>query len=1056
MRAGDRVPAVGDCRVAAHLPVHPGCFSFAYEQGGSYPGPVGTGFRFEPPALGRPQLVRPRLLDRLRHRFTARVALVVAPAGFGKTTLLAQAVDENRLAANGEDRWLTCHGDDTAASSLYAGLCGALDLDPAGEAEPRVQPIVEAVWHRSPDEVALVLDDVHEIAADSAGSALLVDLVAALPRNGHLVLAGRRPPPLPLARLEVGGQLVRIDEDDLRFTDGELAAFAAERSVSPSQVAGCGGWPALAEIAASSVPGVDAAYVWEEVMARLDPTRRRDLALLAHLGTFDADLAEAALGHPVDLDVLTAGFPLVGRTAGGGWSIHSLWQPLLAREVDEADLADAWRRAGLALAGRRDVVAAVRLLSQAEAWDAVTGVVADALGAGLPPVPGDIVTAWLGRLPTDQRDTPLGRLLDAVGTVQTDPDLAADRLDAAAASFRDHGNTAGELACIAQLAQLAWWSEQPERMATIAARVLALEAAGHPRAAPLAGLVRALVADIANDSTAALDHLARIPAGSLNQDWQSLVDWLRSTSLNHLGRATEALAAAEVACRHAGPLHQPLVETARLQALWFLGHTDEVVDQFPALVDRAAAIGLRNYTALMAASCAQALAATGRRHDAAGYLDRARHAAVSRDVPLVDVNLSLAEAMTAVEAGDEGTAARLLRDSLTRSPLLGTGHAAAPQQRTLALWYVLVPETRPTWDEAPLGPAFAPARELARAVAALRDGATDRLRTAAVPAAPLVRAHLPLAWSTELALALIEAQPPAGWDLLAALWPAAQAHVRRHATRRARAAARAALTRLPHPPTTPLELRLLGPVELRRAGVPVASPDWRRARVRSLLAHLVVHGSATRDRLADDLWPDLNAHAQSRNLRISLTYLLRVLEPDRADREASFFVRSHGNTLVLHRGDYLTTDLWQFDDLWSAATDADRRGSPAVALDAMRRAVALWRGDPGDLANEEWALAEVEERRLRFVDLATRAAELSLARGEPEEARGLADTALRVDPWSERAHYIAVAARHAVGDDHAARLALTRYQDSLKELGVDPTVRSGRLLQLADRVRASP
>jgi DNA-binding SARP family transcriptional activator len=1015
---------------------------------------VGTGFRFEPPTLRRPELARPRLLDRLRLRFTARVALVVAPAGFGKTTLLAQAVAENRLVGHGEDRWLTCHGDDAAASSLYAGLCGAVGVDPVGETEPRVEPIVEAVWHRSPDEVALVLDDVHEIAADSAGFALLAELVTALPRNGHLVLAGRRPPALPLARMEVGGQLVRIDESDLQFTDSELAAFAAERSVPPSQVAGCGGWPALAEIAASSVPGVDVAYVWEEVMARLDSSRRRDLTLLAHLGTFDADLAEAALGHPVDLDRLTAGFPLVGHAAGGGWAIHSLWQPLLAREVDAADLAEVWQRAGLALAGRRDVAAAVRLLSQAEAWDAVTGVVADALGAALPPVPGDIVTAWLGRLPSDHRESPLGRLLDAVGAVQTEPDLATERLEAAAVAFRDHGNHAGELACIAQLAQLAWWSEQPERLAALAARVFALEAAGDSQAAPLAGLARALVADVANDSAAALDHLTRIPAGSFNQDWQSLVDWLRSTSLNHLGRASEALAAAELACRRAGPLHQPLVETARLQALWFLGHTDEVVDQFPALVDRAGAIGLRNYTALMAASCAVALAVTGRRDEAAGYLDRARHAAVSRDVPLVDVNLSLAEAMVAVESGDEGIAAQVLRDSLTRSPLLGSGHAAAPQQRTLALWYVLVPETRPTWEQAPLGPVFRTARELARSVAAVRDGAIDRLRTTAIPAASLVRAHLPLAWSTELALALIEAQPPAGWDLLAALWPAAQVHVRRHATLRARVPARAALTRLPHPPTAALELRLLGPVELRRAGVPVASPEWRRTRVRSLLAHLVVHESTTRDRLADDLWPELDGYAQSRNLRISLTYLLRVLEPDRADREASFFVRSHGNTLVLYRGDHLTTDLWEFDDLWSAATAADRSSSPTVALDAMRRAVALWRDDPGELANEEWALAEVEERRLRLVDLAARAAELSLARGDPEEARRLADTALRVDPWSERAHYIAVAARHAVGDDHAARRALARYQDSLRELGIDPSVRSGRIHLLADRVLA--
>jgi LuxR family transcriptional regulator, maltose regulon positive regulatory protein len=1002
--------------------------------------------------------MRPRLLDRLRHRFTTPVTLVAAPAGFGKTTLLGQAIEENRLAPQGMDCWLTCHVEDGAASSLSNGLGRALGLEPSGVTAPDVSSVVEAMWHRSPDEVALMLDDVHEIPARSAGADLLQRLVASLPRNGHLVLSGREPLPVALARFEVEGQLLRLSEHDLRFTDHELAEFAVQRQVSPDQVAECGGWPALAEIAASAVPGVDAAYVWEEVLARIDPDRRRDLALLAHLGNFDDTLAGAALDRHIDLESLTADFPLVSRTSRGDWSVHSLWQPLLAREVSEAAVAGARRRSGLALAAMGDVPAAVRLLTKAAAWEEVTNIVVDALGAALPPVPGDIVTAWLGRLPESRKDGPLGRLLDAVSTVQTSPARAAQRLDEAAASFRAEGDLPGELACLAQLAQLAWWSEQPERMAAIAARVFEMEAAGHPQAVPLACLARALIADLANNSTAALAELDRIASGSLNQNWQGLVDWLRSTSMNNLGRPAEALDAAERACAQAGPLHAPLVETARLQALWFLGHVDDVVDEFPSLVDRAAAVGLRNYAALMAASCCLALAVVGQSEEASRYLERARRIAASREIPLVDVNLTIAQAALAVVSHDEPGATHVLESYLARSPLLGAGLAAAPQQRSLALWYVLVPKTREIWETASLGPCFVTARDLARAVVGIRAGEPLRVPPANLPTPSVVRAHLPLPWATELALAMIAGQHQAGWDVLEALWPAAQVHVRRQVSGGTRALARAgrlALARLPKPPTGHLELRLLGAIELRRDGAPVNAPDWRRGRVRSLIAHLVLHRSVTRDRVASDLWPHLDGNAQLRNLRITLTYLLRVLEPGRADRDASFFIRSHGNSLLLDRGEWLDTDVWRFDDLWSAASEADRLGNPSVALDAIQQAVALWRGDPSELANEDWALPEVEERRIRLVHLASRAGELSLAKGQPEDARQLGQLALSVDPWSERAHYLIVAGHHAAGDDRAAHRALKRYQNRLDELGLSPDNATGMLQRLVHQLEGT-
>jgi LuxR family maltose regulon positive regulatory protein len=1019
----------------------------------------GGGVRFEPPTVGRATLARPRLAEILRGWRDLPVTVVAAPAGYGKTTALAQLAADERLRTGEPPRWLTCRPDDSTASGLLDGLWRALGLagrDPSLEADMAdagtgagagagaaraAGALADAMWHRSPDDVVLLLDDVHEVAAGSPGAALLAALVDALPGNGHLVLCGRPPLPVALARVEVAGRAVRLGADDLLFTADELAAFAAQRGVCGQRLAGTGGWPALAEIAArapSTPAGLEAAYLWEEVLGRLRATRQRDLAVLAHVGPFDEALATAALGRHADPAAITDGLPLVGRTAGGSWTIHSLWLPHLADVVGEEELTAARSRAGRALADAGDVVAATRLLADAGAWDDLSGMVVGALGAAGQPVPGDVVASWLGSLPAAMRGGRVARLLEAVEAAPTAPDVAARRLAQAAAAFRAEGEPAGELACLSQLGQLAWWWELPDQITAVVARVLELDGEGREEARPLACLARALIADVTNDCAAALEELDRIPPGSFGRAWQCVVDWLRSTSLNHLGHPAEAREAAARAGANAAQLvYAPLVETARLQAEWFLGRVDDVADAFPGVVERARATGLRTYQAILAASCCAVLAWAGRPAAAARFLEQARGAAASRDIPLVDVNLVIAEATLAVAQGDEDGAAALVEGYLRRAPLL-CGHAAAPQQRALALWYVLAPGSRAAWDAADLGPTFVRARGLAQALVAVRAGRRPRMGVTAV-GPDAVRAYLPAPWATELALAESSEASAPGWAVLDALWPGAQAHVRRHAAGGAlRRQARAVLARLPVPPDGRLDLRLLGPVELRRDGALVTATEWQRERVRSLLVHLALGRSVGRERLAGDLWPTLDTESQSRNLRVTLTHLLRVLEPGRQERDASFLVRSHGEQLVLHDGPELTTDVWRFDRLCRAATEADGRGHPSAALGPMCEAVALWAGDPAGVALGDDALTALEERRIRLVALATRAAELLLAKGEPDDARRMAEAALRADPWSERAHNLAVAAHVDAGDRRRAHDALARYRASLGELGLAP------------------
>src|SRR5688572_33494686 len=118
--------------------------------------------RYAPPLATRGLIVRPRLLARLHTRFERPVTAIVAAAGFGKTTLLAQAVQENALSPLGEDRWLTCQRDDTALSFLAAGAFAAVGLTAPVPDDPReaAVTVADAIWSAAPRHVALILDEI--------------------------------------------------------------------------------------------------------------------------------------------------------------------------------------------------------------------------------------------------------------------------------------------------------------------------------------------------------------------------------------------------------------------------------------------------------------------------------------------------------------------------------------------------------------------------------------------------------------------------------------------------------------------------------------------------------------------------------------------------------------------------------------------------------------------------------------------------------------------------------------------------------------------------------
>ena len=182
-------------------------------------------------------LARSRLTEMLNEGIARPVILVCTPAGFGKTTLVADWARRAKWPVG----WLSLDPEDNDPVRFWRYVVAALDHACGGLGErgrslftgpgrasshSAVPVLVNELESRS-DEFGLVLDDYHVVESSSIhdGMAFLVDH---LPPQLHVVITSRSDPPLHLPRLRASGQLVELRVSDLRFTLEETAAFLRE------------------------------------------------------------------------------------------------------------------------------------------------------------------------------------------------------------------------------------------------------------------------------------------------------------------------------------------------------------------------------------------------------------------------------------------------------------------------------------------------------------------------------------------------------------------------------------------------------------------------------------------------------------------------------------------------------------------------------------------------------------------------------------------------------------------------------------------------------------
>lgn len=991
------------------------------------------GFRGGFPEVRERALLRPRLLLAVQGRWERRATVVVAGAGFGKSTLLAQAIDESALAPDRLDVSLRLEPSHASAARLATSLLAQLGAEPPDVTMPdELAPVLaDVVWARAPERVGIVLDDVHLLEPGSAGLELLRRLVVSLPSDAHLLLGSRTMPDVGIARLAVEGDALVLREEDLRFTQEEVEQFAARRDVDPATLVPAGGWPALAELLAgtSGVTAVD--YVWEQVLGPLDISARARLVEVAALGGADDELATAVAGVPVDLAALLEDVPLTRCSESGWWEVHDVVAgPLIERE-SAATLAVIRGRGGAWARDRGDLDRALRLFIASGANDEVLATLRLAfVQLGAPEDPG-LAAAWAAMLPDALSDEPETLLVRTVGETTVSPERGYEVGQRAVAAFAARGDVAGEIAALARIGAIAYSMVSLELMLPHVDRVAELARTGHPWAVAFDAVCRGVLAGMVGRWREAEQILRPVATDQRTDPSQGLAEYFCARAQLEVGRIHEAALTIErMPEAHRRRMRDGVLgmQVAIAQAT---GAADHVLDD----LRRAAEQGLHRRP-VVARRIAQAWLVAALAYS--GDLAAAREALRDLDRMGSPTGSSIddelvAQAAVAVAEGREDAAADLLGRVPDRGVLF-------PPREASVLFYVLRPDVRAAYDARDLEGVFAQRRELARLIVAGRAGDLDPARRFTWPRAEVVRWFAPPAWIAEAivyTMASGTAPPP---DLVESRRLIPCDTVRRLAgnpDERVAGAARELGAIVPTDPAAPITLRVLGALEVEVNGKLSSAPELRRERVRSLLGLLVTRRSVRRLEAATELWPHLGEAQALANLRVTLSHLLRLLEPGRARNAASTYIRQDQEALTLVARDDLTVDAWEFEALVAEAEKLERAGAPSLALDAYRRAVRLWRGQLlAELETSEWLAFARTRLGAMFVRSAIRAGELLAAHGDHGEAIVMGERAIRADPWADDAYRLLAGSHLARGDRATARRVLEYYDAVLGELAM--------------------
>ena len=332
-------------------------------------------------------LRRTRLLRQLRSARDRPVISIVAPPGYGKSSLLVQwATEESAPVA-----WLTADDTDSDPVVFLTDLAVAIDRRVPLGAELFSAIASDSMSHRTvvgrllegmsrpPERVRIAIDDAHRITSRACLD-ILAELVEHLPEGSQAAIAGRARVRLPFARWRAEGSLLEIGPPELAMDEREAVGLGRELGLRLSAetatrlTRATEGWPALLALAmlgaGTSRGGSDRTdagtdrviddYLRSEVLERRSADEITFLTRTSILDHLPAPLCDAVAGRPGSSDVLRqlASSTLLMDDYGGAYRYHTLLRDFLQRElaIREPDLvatlhrrAAAWYRANHAI-----------------------------------------------------------------------------------------------------------------------------------------------------------------------------------------------------------------------------------------------------------------------------------------------------------------------------------------------------------------------------------------------------------------------------------------------------------------------------------------------------------------------------------------------------------------------------------------------------------------------------------------------------------------------------------------------------------------------------------
>lgn len=963
--------------------------------------------KFTVPSLPANYRPRRRLDDVWSRSSDLRLVQVTAGAGWGKTCFLAahaQSCGDGAL-------WYTLDELDRDPSVLAAHLAAACGLEPSSA--PPLETLAGIVGELDRRRL-LVLDDVQAMAGSEPARRFLTRLLRYLPSSCALVLSSREPVALPGAQLETRGQARRVTEADLGLTPDETRAQLQDRcgddalALAPRVHGVTEGWPTAMEIVCQALQEAGPPergevlarleagggrwfdFFAEEILADLDQETRRFLVRTAVLPHLEPGLCDELLqqtGSARRLQDLAHRNLFTQRVGPDSWRYHNLLRACLRRrlalELPAGELRRLHRRAAQLQVAAGEPEAAILDLARADDAPAALA----------------LLSSNTRELADTRRPETLALALDALPQAEVRRHAPALLVRGSLAHLTGRWDEAEtDLRRAGRLQPKATVASQ------IQARLVRLHLQrGHFETCLRAGR-RALAGGRncqAADRGLILSSLgvAAASRGRLQQgaDFlrQALVTARRRGDLALEGRCHYLLAAnihylqgdldtGLVAARQARDLYRELgrgdLACHAEGVLGFIhagrGDLAEARQSSLWALQRAEAIGYRlieGYARLTLGACellsGDPTAATVKLSES---LTIARE--LGEEALATWVHLELAEA-----AWRRGDLPRARQEATVAAQLAETRRDLFCHARALGFQGRLLADSRPeraaeVWDEAEailrdLGARLEGHRlALWRAAAGLGDRPEEVL--AAIRASDhgylTDRLESTLVARLEAAVGAPEAtewQEPRGGGAL--------------------------------------DVKLLGPLEVVCDGRTLDPRVWRSRRARRLFNILLVHWPrpVPREQVMECLWPEADPRKSAVNLRQTVFRLRGILEPDGVPEPVH--VLSDGEVLRLDLGGG-SCDAVRFEESLTSARTARQAGRTVDEVDALERAVGLWRGavladTPYDRAVEDHAAA----LRLAFLRAAERLLELLAAAGRWDPLVQVARQALAEDPLHE-------------------------------------------------------